>query len=131
LAALRLINYPWKQLTASSLIHDNDIFFGPTEVQNDLQFHWTSIAAAQNIKFYNQPVCTHRKFDLDVKKQLTNIAGPVRMSILDALGMTQRALALQGAFNFEEGGQVFNAYVKFFGHITKWAEVSYFHEFAL
>ena len=112
LAALGLINYPWKQLTASHLIHDSNIFFGPTEVQNDVQFHWTSIAAAQNIQFYNYPICTHRKFDLDVRNQLTQVQSTGRMGMLDALGMTQRALALQGAFDDEEGEQVFEVFKK-------------------
>jgi len=124
LAALGLINYPWKQLTASSLIDDAGIFFGPTEVQNDVQFHWTSIAAAQNIHLHDRPICTHRIFDSNVRKQLTRVQSSSRMSMLDALGMTQRALAQQGAFELEEGSQIFETYKKFFKSVTKWAEVS-------
>ncbi|KAL3784647.1 hypothetical protein ACHAW5_003837 [Stephanodiscus triporus] len=120
LAALGLINYPWKQLTASSLIDDAGVFFGPTELQNDVQFHWTSIAAAQNIYLYDRPICTHRIFDSNVRKQLTQVQSPSRMSMLDAFGMTQRALALQGAFELEEGSQIFEAYKKRFETVTKW-----------
>ncbi len=124
LAALGLINYPWKQLTASSLMRDKGTFFGPTEVQNDVQFHWTSIAAAQHLLFYNRPICTHRIFDSTLRTQLTRVQSSSRMGMLDALGMTQRALALQGAFALEEGGRVFEEYKKFFKSLTKWAEVS-------
>lgn len=126
LAALGLINYPWKQLTLSSLIHDTGIFFGPSQIQNDVQFHWTSIAAARNIYFYNQSIsiCTHRLFDSDVRTQLTQVQTSSRMGVLDALGMTQRALALQGAFDLDEGEQIFKVYGKFFNTITTWAEVS-------
>jgi hypothetical protein len=126
LAALGLINYPWKQLTASALIHNKGIFFGPTQVQNDVQFHWTSIAAAQNMQFYNQStcICTHRLFDSNVRTQLTQVHSSSRLSMMDALGMTQRALAQQGAFDSEEGEQIFEVYKTFFKIVTKWAEVS-------
>jgi hypothetical protein len=46
------------------------------------------------------------------------------MIMLDALGMTQCPLALQGAFELEEGSLIFSGYKKFFKSLMKWAEVS-------
>ena len=107
--ALGLINYPWKQLTSSRLLMDADVFFGPTDVHNDVQFHWTSIAAARNIGFYHEkPVCVHRKFDAKVRTQITQIEGRNRMHVFSAIDLTQRALALNRAFSDDEEGASVN-----------------------
>ena len=88
-AALALINCPWKQLTSSKLMFDADVFFGSTKVHNDVQFHWMSTSAAQNIHFYNEEVCTHRKFDSSICGQLTEVKDSAHMSVFPSLGMTQ------------------------------------------
>ena len=122
-AALGLINYPWKQLTSSKLLFDADVFFGPTKVHNDVQFHWMSIAASKNIHFYNKEICTHRKFASAVRGQLTEVKDLARMSIFAALGMTQRALAKNGSFDGEEGEKiVFLQWRTFSINLLKWAE---------
>ena len=122
-AALGLINYPWKQLTASKLLFDADVFFGPTKVHNDVQFHWTSIAASTNIHFYHKEVCSHRKFDSSVRGQLTEVKNEERMSVFAALGMTQRALARNGAFDGDEGENiVFPQWRDFSIALLKWAK---------
>jgi glycosyltransferase involved in cell wall biosynthesis len=122
-AALGLINYPWKQLTSSKLLFDADVFFGPTKVHNDVQFHWTSIAASKNIHFYHKEVCSHRKFDSSVRSQLTEVKNEARMSVFASLGMTQRALAKNGAFDGEEGENiVFPQWRNFAIHLLKWAK---------
>ena len=43
-SALSLVNYPWNKIISSALIHDHNIFFGTTAVQNDVQFHWHAIS---------------------------------------------------------------------------------------
>jgi len=122
-AALGLINYPWKQLTSSKLLFDADVFFGPTKVHNDVQFHWMSIAASKNLHFYHKEVCTHRKFDASVRGQLTEVKDNARMSVFASLGMTQRALAKNGNFDGEEGEQVvFRQWRKFATELLKWAK---------
>ncbi|KAI2509556.1 Glycosyltransferases involved in cell wall biogenesis [Fragilaria crotonensis] len=122
-AALGLINYPWKQLTSSKLLFDADVFFGPTKVHNDVQFHWTSIAASKNIHFYNKEVCSHRKFDTSVRGQLTEVKSVVRMSVFASLGMTQRALARNGAFDGQDGELViFPLWREFCVSLLKWAK---------
>ena len=122
-AALGLINYPWKQLTSSKLLFDADVFFGPTKVHNDVQFHWTSIAASKNIHFYNKEVCSHRKFDTSVRGQLTEVKSVVRMSVFASLGMTQRALARNGAFDGQDGELViFPLWREFCISLLKWAK---------
>ena len=122
LEALGLVNYPWKQLTSSELLRDADVFFGPTLIQNDVQFHWTSIAAANTVHFYDRIVCTHRKFDASLRQQLTKYEGPNRLGMLDATGMTQRALASQGAFNGSEGTETLELWHKFFKSLSHWAQ---------
>jgi len=122
-AAFGLINYPWKQLTAASLLRDAGVFFGPTVVQNDVQFHWTSIAAAKNVRFYDVVVCTHRKFDEALRSQLTKVSSSHRLGMLDAAGMTQRAMARQGAFDSGEAGRAILAqWTKFFRDLASWAK---------
>lgn len=118
-AAYGLINYPWKQLTSSRIMKDDGVFFGPTKVHNDVQFHWTSIAASTNIHFYHQRVCSHRFFDASVRGQLTSVKSSARMSVFDSLSLTQRALARQGAF--DEGGYAYKKWVKFSRDVLNWA----------
>eukprot|EP00547_Thalassionema_nitzschioides_P015460 CAMPEP_0194240892 /NCGR_PEP_ID=MMETSP0158-20130606/6936_1 /TAXON_ID=33649 /ORGANISM="Thalassionema nitzschioides, Strain L26-B" /LENGTH=836 /DNA_ID=CAMNT_0038975691 /DNA_START=243 /DNA_END=2753 /DNA_ORIENTATION=+ len=122
-AALALINYPWKQLTSSKLMFDADVFFGPTKVHNDVQFHWMSIGASQNLHFYDKVICTHRIFDSSVRGQLTKVKDSARMTVFPALGMTQRALAKNGNFDGEEGEKIaFPQWRKFTKGLLKWAK---------
>jgi len=118
-SALALINYPWKQLTSSKIMKDSDIFFGPTKVHNDVQFHWLSIATSHNIHFYDKVVCAHRKYDSSVRGQLTEVKDNKRMSVFPSLGMTQRALARNGAFNDDF---TFNEWRKFCRNLFNWAK---------
>ncbi|KAL3918342.1 MAG: hypothetical protein SGILL_004283, partial [Bacillariaceae sp.] len=119
--ALSLINYPWKQITSSELMFTEDIFFGPTIVHNDVQFHWTSIAAADKIGFYSdKAVCTHRKFDPSVRGQLTSVKDEKRMGVIPALHFTQRALTLAGVLDQEEA-VVVSMWKGFVETLLKWA----------
>jgi len=118
-SALALINYPWKQLTSSKVMKDADVFFGPTQVHNDVQFHWLSIATSHNLHFYDKVVCAHRKYDSAVRGQLTEVKDNKRMSVFPSLGMTQRALARNGAFNNDF---VFNEWRKFCKNLFGWAK---------
>lgn len=81
--AARLINYPWNRIIRTSLLHDANIFFGPTVVHNDVLFHWHSVASAQRIGFHDVQVCLHRKFAS--RAQVTNISDARRMAVLEAL----------------------------------------------
>jgi len=118
-AALSLINYPWKQLTSSKIMKDNDVFFGPTKVHNDVQFHWLSIAGSKNIHFYHKEVCAHRKYDSSVRGQLTEVKDNKRMSVFPSVGMTQRAMARNGAFREDF---VFTEWKKFCRSLFNWAK---------
>ena len=121
-AALGLINYPWKQLTSSRIVRDADIYFGPTVIHNDVQFHWTSIAASQNLHFYNKKVCSHRKYDSSVRGQLTAVKTSSRMAVFDSISLTQRALARQGAFDGDEReGYAFKRWLQFARDVLNWA----------
>ena len=121
-AAYGLINYPWKQLTSSRIMQDDDIFFGPTKVHNDVQFHWTSIAASKNLHFYHKKVCSHRTFDASVRGQLTAVKSAARMNVFDAIALAHRALARQGAFDGgEREGYAFEKWLKFSRDVLNWA----------
>lgn len=86
-----LINYPWNRVIRTSVLHDANIFFGPTVVHNDVLFHWHSILAAQSIGFLDAPVCTHRKFQ--DRAQVTNIVDERRMAVLEALRGTHQRIS--------------------------------------
>ena len=89
-AAFGLINYPWNRLVKSQLLRDHDVFFGPTPVHNDVQYHWHTIAVARNVQFFDEPVITHRKFE--TRNQTTTLQGDARTTVVDAVLMTHRVL---------------------------------------
>lgn len=85
-----LINYPWNRIIKTDLLHDENIFFGPTVVHNDIPYHWHSIIAANNISYINEEVCTHRKFS--EREQITNIHDARRLMIFEALRYSQKRM---------------------------------------
>lgn len=85
-----LINYPWNRIIKTDLIHDENIFFGPTVVHNDIPYHWHSIIAAKNISYTDLEVCTHRKFSK--RDQITNISDSRRLMVFEALRYTQERI---------------------------------------
>uniref|UniRef100_A0A7S0Q4V0 Glycosyltransferase 2-like domain-containing protein n=1 Tax=Coccolithus braarudii TaxID=221442 RepID=A0A7S0Q4V0_9EUKA len=99
-SALSLINYPWNKLVLTELMHERDVFFGLTAVQNDVQFHNTALLAAKGrpggVAFL-QPdspaVCYHNKFVGSDRFQLTKTASAERVQMLAAISQTHRALA--------------------------------------
>lgn len=96
-ATAELINYPWNRLIRTSLLHDANIFFGPTVVHNDVLFHWHSILSATNISWLDIEVCTHRKFTNRV--QVTNIRDHRRMAVLEALRGTHERIGKLSTFD--------------------------------
>jgi glycosyltransferase involved in cell wall biosynthesis len=116
-AALALIGYPWKQLTLSKLLFDNDIFFGITKVHNDVQFHWTSIASSRNIHFFSTAVCFHRKYDAAIRTQVSRAGNQDRMQVFDALEVTQRALGKLDIFD----GDIRRKWYRFCNNLFDWA----------
>jgi len=93
-AAFDLIAYPWNRLVRSSLLLDEQIYFGSSMVQNDVQFHFHTIAAAKRIAFLpadTPPVCVHRKFKN--QGQLTKVASSSRLEMIGALQLTHRLLS--------------------------------------
>ncbi|MGN6036558.1 glycosyltransferase family 2 protein [Brevibacterium casei] len=86
-----LINYPWNRIIRTSLLHDANIFFGPTIVHNDVLFHWHSILSATRISSLDVEVCTHRKFSH--RSQVTNINDERRMAVLEALRGTHERIS--------------------------------------
>lgn len=109
-----LINYPWNRIIRTSLLHDSNIFFGPTVVHNDILFHWHSTLAATNIGFLDVEVCTHRKFK--VRPQVTNIVDKRRMTVLDALQGTHQRIS-----QLESYGNIRDEWARFSLHLIDWA----------
>ncbi|MDR2208205.1 MAG: glycosyltransferase [Azoarcus sp.] len=90
-----LINYPWNRIIKTSLLHDANIFFGPTIVHNDIPFHWLSIMSAENIDYVNVDVCSHKKFK--ARPQITNLMDDRRLGLFEALRFSEeRLLGCQG-----------------------------------
>lgn len=111
----RLINYPWNRIIRTSLLHDANIFFGPTVVHNDVLFHWHSVVSAKRISYLDAEVCTHRKFA--TRQQVTNISDARRMAVLEALRATHQRISLVDAYPNVEG-----EWKAFALHLIDWAK---------
>ena len=109
-----LINYPWNRIIATQLLHDENIFFGPTVVHNDIPFHWHSIAAAKKIGFSELEVCTHKKFN--ERQQITNINDHRRMMVFEALRVAQERIRAYPSLNEIKG-----EWETFARHVVSWA----------
>jgi glycosyltransferase involved in cell wall biosynthesis len=112
--ASRLINYPWNRIIKTELLHDSNIFFGPTIVHNDIPFHWHSIVSASNIGFGDYYVCTHRKFK--IRDQITNIHDHRRMMVFESLRFTQEKV-----FNLPSCEHIKGPWTSFSKHLIEWA----------
>lgn len=110
-----LINYPWNRIIRTSLLHDANIFFGPTIVHNDVLYHWHTILSAANIKYLDVEVCTHRKFTN--RTQVTNINDERRMAVLEALRGTHERIA-----ELNEYPRVSDQWRKFAIELLDWAK---------
>ncbi|WP_052460296.1 glycosyltransferase [Microbacterium gorillae] len=111
----QLINYPWNRIIRTSLLHDANIFFGATVVNNDVPYHWQSIVAAQSIGYLDAAVVTHRKFA--TRDQVTNIQDGRRMAVLEALRSTHERISTQEAYE-----NVRSEWEKFALHLLAWAK---------
>jgi hypothetical protein len=112
-----LINYPWNRIVRTQLLLEKDIFFGPTTVQNDVQYHWDSITCAHSVEFFDKPVALHRKSP-DMK-QITNVASKERLSTIWSVQLTDRILRRRGFYRKEWR---ISAWFKFVNHITEWSK---------
>ncbi|WP_175815344.1 glycosyltransferase [Burkholderia diffusa] len=108
-------NYPWNRIIKTTLLHDNNIFFGGSPVHNDVQYHWHSICAAESIGYGDQVVCHHRLFE--EKSQTTNISDRRRLHVFSALEDTYSALVNNTSFS-----RIFNVWVQSSSKIIDWAE---------
>lgn len=113
--ASQLVNYPWNRIIKTSLLHDENIFFGKTIVHNDIPYHWHSIIASKKIGVFNKPICSHRKFDN--REQITNITDSRRMMVLEAYRYTNNVL-----IKYNNHSIIFQEWKKFIKHILEWAE---------
>lgn len=110
-----LINYPWNRIIQTDLLHDANIFFGPTVVHNDIAYHWDSILAANNIGYSDYVVCTHRKFERRV--QITNVADHRRMGAFDSLSFTHAKIA-----RHYNGKHVIDVWGNFSRNLVDWVK---------
>lgn len=110
-----LINYPWNRIVKTDLLHDENIFFGPTVVHNDIPYHWHSIIAAKNISYSDQEVCTHRKFSK--RDQITNISDSRRLMVFEALRYTQERI-----MQYPEFSEIKMQWEEFSTGLIEWAK---------
>jgi glycosyltransferase involved in cell wall biosynthesis len=113
--AAGLINYPWNRIIKTELLHDNNIFFGPTVVHNDIQFHWHSILAAKSIGYSNESVCRHRKFA--ERAQVTNITGEKRLQVFDSLEFVNEKIVAH-----DNGPMVVERWIRFVTELIGWVK---------
>jgi len=111
----RLINYPWNRIVRTSLLHDANIFFGPTAVHNDVLYHWHTIASAKHISYLDVDICAHRKFAS--RDQVTNISDARRMSVLEALRGTHERISMLDSYT-----NLRVEWEKFALHLLEWAQ---------
>ncbi|UKH20697.1 glycosyltransferase [Actinobacillus pleuropneumoniae] len=112
--ASQLINYPWNRAVKTSLLHDENIFFGKTVVHNDVPYHWHTVVSANNIGIYDKPVCTHRKFE--ERQQITNISDYRRLMVLEAYRHTHELLK-----RYDSYALIFPHWQKFIRDLLTWA----------
>lgn len=112
--ASQLINYPWNRIIKTSVLHDENIFFGKTVVHNDVPYHWHTVVSAKNIGVFDKAVCTHRKFD--ERQQITNISDYRRLMVLEAYRHTHELLK-----RYDDYGLLFNHWQKFIRDLLTWA----------
>lgn len=110
-----LINYPWNRIIKTDLLHDENIFFGPTVVHNDIPYHWHSVIAAKKISYTDDDVCTHRKFS--TRNQITNISDGRRLMVFEALRYTQ-----ERAMQYPEFSDIKPQWIKFSSELINWAK---------
>lgn len=115
-AVAALINYPWNRIIKTDLLHDENIFFGPTVVHNDIPYHWHSVIAAKKISYTDDEVCTHRKFS--ARNQITNIADGRRLMVFEALRYTQERI-----MQYPEFSDINPQWTKFSSELIDWAKV--------
>lgn len=113
-AVAQLINYPWNRLIRTRLLHDGNIFFGPTVVHNDVLFHWHTIARATRISLFDGEVCIHRKFTS--RDQITNINDARRLAVLEALRGTHERIS-----PLESYSDIRDEWIHFAQHLLSWA----------
>ena len=113
--ALGLINYPWNRIIKSTLLHNANIFFGPTVVHNDIPFHWHSLLASKNLGMFDKEVCIHRKFTS--RSQITNISDDRRLMVFEALHHTQRIVSRHDTYS-----DIKPAWSNFSRNLLVWAE---------
>ena len=123
-AALTLVNYPWNRLTRTQLLHDeNGIFFGTTQVQNDVQYHWHGLSVAKRVAFLSAasaPVCFHKKFVGTQRMQLTKIKSSRRLEMFWALQATHRVLCA-ASDPFNDDSSTMAAWGNFVNKTLVWA----------
>ena len=124
-AAMTLVNYPWNRLARSEFLQAERIFFGTTQVQNDVQYHWHVLSAARRVAFLAAtaaPVCYHKKFVGTSRMQLTKVKSSSRLEMFWALQATHRILCQRVPHILEEDGPgTMPAWQHFVSKTMEWA----------
>jgi glycosyltransferase involved in cell wall biosynthesis len=126
-AAVTLVNYPWNRLARSEFVQAERIFFGTTQVQNDVQYHWHALSAARRVAFLAAtaaPVCYHKKFVGSSRMQLTKVKSASRLEMFWALQATHRVLCQSVPDALEDGPGTMAAWRSFARKVTDWAKNS-------
>jgi Glycosyltransferases involved in cell wall biogenesis len=117
----------WRQITASKLIFDEDIAFGPTRDNYLVQFHWLSIGASKNLRFYDKAVwssSSHNNTTTMNADDNSSVGGydDIVSEVFASIGIAQRAMAKSGIFQAKDGDIIFQqwkCFVSSFLHTTQ------------
>jgi glycosyltransferase involved in cell wall biosynthesis len=89
--ALKLVNYPWQKIVSTRWMQLSRIYFGVSAVQNDVQFHWSTVLSAGDSLLFmpadSTPLVHHRKFTGATRMQLTKNSED-RISMVGAVQAT-------------------------------------------
>ena len=124
---MTLVNYPWNRLARSEFLQAERIFFGTTQVQNDVQYHWHALSAARRVAFLAAtaaPVCYHKKFVGTSRMQLTKVKSSSRLEMFWALQATHRILCQSVPHALEDDPGKMQAWRQFVGEAIEWARNS-------
>mmetsp|Transcript_56183 Transcript_56183/g.154930 ORF Transcript_56183/g.154930 Transcript_56183/m.154930 type:complete len:218 (-) Transcript_56183:439-1092(-) len=117
-AAFKLVNYPWVRIIKTqALLWDHDITFGATPTNNDIQYHWLTIACAKSVSFMpiDSPVVHHNYYKS--RAQITSSRTPQRIQVIDAVLQTHRRLVRHGGWGGPNLGSRGNTHSRLTVHV--------------
>ena len=95
--AVKTTSFAWNKLLRTELVTREDVYHGPTRMNEELQHHWHAILAAQSIDFFGgSNVVQHRVSTASPNMGDAIDTGRAFESLVDALAIGNRVLVRNG-----------------------------------